>query len=138
MKVSERMTTEVSTVGPDTKAAFAFLKMVQFGFRHLPVIDFEGNVWGIVSYGDLREALQLKTSDQHLTIEHFEASPLIQDICTRHITSVTPDMDVRTAAKIMVKQKIGALPVMDDNRKLLGIITESDMLSIFVEIMDLL
>jgi predicted transcriptional regulator len=86
MKVVERMTTEISTVSPETKAAFAFLKMVQFGFRHLPVIDSDDKVWGIVSYGDLREALL----------------------------------------------------VMDQQKKLLGIITESDLLSTLVEFMDLL
>jgi CBS-domain-containing membrane protein len=93
--------------------------------RRLPVVDDDGFVAGIVVERDL-----LIAADRYLN------SPVdVARIMTRNVVTVGEATPVVDAAMLMVERKIGGLPVVDASRKLLGIITETDMLNALAAIL---
>jgi len=100
--------------------------------RHLLVTD-QGRLVGIVTEQDIRRALQLGAA----RLEFHELLYLldtvrVQDIMTTEVISVTPDTPVEEAARIMVENKIGCLPVLKGDM-LMGIVTRDDLLAALVD-----
>lgn len=101
--------------------------------RHLPVMD-HGRLVGIITWGDVREA---EPSPAEL-LEEWELDYLltkvkIRQIMTRKPLTINPEATVVEAANLMLSQKIGGLPVVDDAGQVVGIFTESDMLRTVAE-----
>lgn len=105
--------------------------MKECNIHRLPVVD-EGRLVGIVTLGDIREA---SPSDAHsLTIyelNYLIARLTVGEIMTRDPITVTPEMSIEAAARLMLEHKIGGLPVMEGDR-LVGIITETDIFRLLV------
>lgn len=101
--------------------------MKQNNIRHLPVVDDEGELVGFVTESDLR---------QFSFPSMIEAIPVHQVMVTNPRT-IDANASIEEAAKIIHDKKIGGLPVMDKGR-LVGVITASDLLSAFIEVMGLL
>lgn len=101
------------------------------GFRHLPVLD-AGRLVGIISDRDIKQSM---TSASLATEGHTR--DLLLDgltagqIMTRRVTTIGPSCGVEEAARLMATLKLSALPVTEDDR-LLGIVTETDVLHLFV------
>lgn len=98
------------------------------GVRRLPVVD-EGRLVGIVSDRDLREALPSTLS----TLSLWEATSRlagirVADVMKRSVLTTTPDADARDAAQTLLDHKIGALPVIDEAHRVVGILSVSDVL----------
>lgn len=98
------------------------------GFKHLPVLDGNGALVGIVTDRDLKRA----SASDATTLEVHELLYLldrvkIEEVMTRKPAAVTPDESVQAAAKLMTDRKIGCLPVMEAH-KLVGIVTKDDLL----------
>ena len=89
------------------------------GLRHLPVLDKEGALVGIVSEKDLLRA---------------GGQGSVQEVMTRDVITVTEYTALEDAARIMADHKISSLPVIRDDR-LVGIITETDLFLIFLELL---
>ncbi len=126
MQVRDVMVKRVVTIGPKEPAKRAWELMRDHHFRHLPVTD-GGRVVGIVSDRDLRPVL-LSPSLEELRVE---------EIMTGEPFTIDPEASVVEAARLMVDQKIGGLPVVSGD-ELVGIVTETDLLSILVELLGLL
>jgi CBS domain-containing protein len=125
------MTPDPITVGPNTTLPEAARLMKECNIHRLPVVDNERLV-GIVTLGDIREA---SPSNAH-SLSIYELNYLIArltvgEIMTRDPITVTPDMSVEAAARLMLEHKIGGLPVMDGDH-LVGIITETDIFRLLV------
>jgi len=95
------------------------------------VID-EGGLVGIVSDRDVKHALEAGRGRKKKVLNigglFFLLEPVyVREIMTKNVVSIDPDMTAREAAGIMVSQRIGALPVIEDG-KLVGILTETDLL----------
>jgi acetoin utilization protein AcuB len=122
MLVKYRMTKAPVTVGPDEWLSDAAHKMQAGGFRRLPVTS-NGKLVGILTDRDARQ--------RHGHLEHtrvgeaMSGSPLIV---------VTPEMTLEEAAAIMLEQQIGGVPVMAGDA-LVGIITASDVMRAFLDVM---
>ena len=106
----------------------------QRGIRHLPVLDGERLV-GIVSDRDLKRAMaspatSLETHELRYLLDHV----LVREIMTGGVITVRPTAPIEEAARLMVLEKIGALPVTEGER-LIGILTETDLLRLFVRAM---
>lgn len=131
MKIHDCITRELVTVSPKASAKEAFGLMKSMGIRHLIVVDNKMAV-GIVTDRDLRRprvADVFKSWDELYRIsDEFQ----VEDIMSTPITAIDEDADVKDAAKAMVQRRIGALPVTDRRRELVGIITESDLLRALV------
>lgn len=131
-RVQDWMTPTPYTCTPDASLADAWEIMAQHGIRRLPVID-RGRLVGIVSYGDLREAAPSSIAGLSLfEVSYFWARLSVRDAMTPDPITVTPETPVREAAQIMLDHKIGGLPVVDAQGRLVGIFTESDILRFVV------
>lgn len=124
MLVKDRMSPRFITIGPDASLADARSLLDQHRIRHLPVVQ-DGNPVGIITDRDIRSAAPASSLGQ----------VKVGEIMTRNLITVTPGTQVQEAAKLMVTHRIGGLPVQREG-KLVGIITETDLLNALVEIMD--
>lgn len=131
-RVSDWMTPHPHTCSPLDSLADAWEVMMQHNIRRLPVVDAEGQLVGIISYGDLREAAPSSIAGLSLfEVSYFWARLLVRDAMTPHPITIEPDASIQEAAQIMLAHKIGGLPVVT-NGHLIGIFTESDILRFVV------
>lgn len=131
MKVKECITKEVVTVSPEATAKEAFGMLKSMKIRHLVVVK-EGVIRGIVTDRDLRRPQasdMFKSWDELYRIsDDFQ----VEDIMTSPAITIDAEADIKEAARMMVKHRIGALPVTDAHRGLAGIITDIDLLKALV------
>lgn len=119
-------------VSDDIKKAFELMKMNKI--RHIPVLDGEKLV-GIVTNTDLRQVLVPLETDKTKEASLFTSKfSTVDQIMTKDPITVTPQTDIEKAAMLLQKNKIGGLPVVEKGR-LAGIITETDIFGVFIEIM---
>lgn len=130
MRVRELMTRTPITTGPDTSVLDARRRMLQERIRHLLVTEDE-RLLGIVTDRDIRLNLPSPaTSLSVWEINHLVARLTVGQVMSKYVITVDPDRDARDAARVMLDEKIGALPVVESER-LVGIITETDLLRAF-------
>jgi CBS domain-containing protein len=135
MLVKDVMQTSLTTVGPDTTLPEALRLMHQGRIRHLPVVA-DGKLVGIVSDRDLKRAMASPATSlaaQELTylLERLRLS----EIMTRSVITILPGAPVEEAARIMLREKISAVPVTEAGQ-LIGIVTETDVLRLFVRMQE--
>jgi acetoin utilization protein AcuB len=134
MLVGERMTKRPITVTEDTTLPEALELMRKEKIRRLPVLDKHGKLVGIVTELDLlRASPSPATSLSVYEIPYLLAKVKMREIMTTNVITVTEDTPIEEAARIMADNKIGGLPVMRDG-KLVGIITETDIFKLFLEL----
>jgi acetoin utilization protein AcuB len=133
--VRDRMSKHPITITADVHIDEALKMMRDNKVRRLPVIDREGRLVGIVSEMDLLYASPSPaTSLSVYEIHYLMARITVQDVMTKEVISIEEDTPLEEAARIMVDNKIGGLPVVR-NGKLVGIITETDLFKIFLELL---
>lgn len=131
--VKDYMSTSLITVSADESLRLAEDIMEMGHIRHLPVVD-NGKLVGIVSQRDLfRSSLSNLLSHKKSDVDLFEESVNLQEIMSNEVITVSPDTPFKEAAALMLSHKFGCLPVVDEKSKLLGLITESDVLRCFVK-----
>ena len=103
--------------------------------RHL-LVTLAGELLGIITDRDIRLSMPSQaTSLSVWELNYLLTKLAVSEVMTRSVITVGPDRDARDAAQIMLDHKIGALPVVDSG-KLVGIVTETDLLRAFVKIAD--
>ena len=133
MKVGELMTgTNLITARPGTPVMEARQTMLKERIRHLLITEDGGLLVGIVTDRDIRLNLPSQaTSLSVWEINHLLTKLTVGEVMTRAVVTIGPDREARDAAVLMLDHAIGALPVMDGGR-LVGIVTEADILRGFV------
>ena len=135
MLVGNRMTERPITVTEDASVEQALELMHTEHVRRLPVVDKEGRMVGIVSELDLlKVSPSPATSLSIYEIPYLLSKIKMKDIMTKDVVTVTEDTPLEEAARIMADNKIGGVPVMRGD-KLVGIITETDLFKLFVEML---
>ncbi|MFV0438682.1 MAG: CBS and ACT domain-containing protein [Desulfopila sp.] len=137
MFVSERMSRDLITARPDMKIADACTLMQEKNIRHLPVIDDKGVLLGMVSDRDVRSAMPstlLKKPDYDVTLGKIMDYP-VSDIMTREPIRVFMYYTIQDVLLIIRANKVGAMPVVDENNILHGILSTRDLLSAFIDVM---
>lgn len=135
MLVREYMTPNPVTVSPTASVPDALRIMREKSFRRLPVVDDKGALVGIVTEKDLLAALPSPATTLAVwEIPEILSKLKIEKVMTAHVVTVSEDVPVEDAARIMTDREIGALPVMKGNT-LAGIITESDIFKVLLEMM---
>lgn len=135
MLVKDRMTQDPVTVTPATSVSEALNVMRQHSVRRMPVVDKRGRLVGIVAEKDLLYASPSPATSLNVYEIGYLLSKLkIKEIMTKDVVTVDEDAALEEAARIMVDNAIGGLPVMrgDD---LVGIITETDIFKVLMEMM---
>lgn len=131
MLVGDVMHADVVTIEPATSLAEAVRLAQQRGIRHLPVLDGNDLV-GIVSDRDLKRAMASPaTSLSAHELRYLLDRVRVGEIMTRAVITTGPMLALEEAARVMVREKISALPVTEMGR-LVGIVTETDVLDVFV------
>lgn len=127
LPVKSVMTLHPAAVGPEDPLGDAARMMVEGGFRHVPVVDADERVVGMLSERDVRARLGVE-------VERFPgaASELLDEAVettmSRTPITVEPDTPLRDVIGILADEKVGALPVVDEEERLLGIISYLDLL----------
>jgi CBS domain-containing protein len=119
--VSEVMSKPVLTVEVNETLWDAWQLLFVSGLRHLVVIDVNAKCVGVLSDRNI-------LADVPATLDHL-GKRLVRDILAHvPMARVHPNADPREAAKLMREHSIEAIPVLDDEEKLVGIVTESDVI----------
>jgi CBS domain-containing protein len=127
--VGQLMIRNVQAVFSDDPLADAAGRMAQHGIRHLPVVDGELRVRGILSERDVREA----TGQGLLEVAEAERSAWVRrqkvkDVMTAEPRTITEEEPLANAVRALVEDRFGALPVVDADDHLLGILSYVDLL----------
>ena len=129
MLVKDVMHADVATVPPGAPLSEAFRLMRQRRIRHLAVVDDSALV-GIVSDRDLKRALPPSASASSGLAPELAALP-VERVMTRPVITTGPRVSVEEAGRVMISEKISALPVTEGGR-LVGIVTETDVVMLLV------
>jgi acetoin utilization protein AcuB len=127
MRVSELMSKGIVTIDASASCHKAVERMFHHKLRHLPVTGSDGQLVGIVTDRDLRHHLFAVGAFEHRDFDILLRSVSVSNIMSSPVISVAPDEPIEVAASLMLKDKVGALPVMEGGRPI-GIITETDLL----------
>jgi acetoin utilization protein AcuB len=135
MLVGKRMTRNPITIAPDISIAEAMERMKRERVRRFPVLDKGRKMVGIVAYDDLLHASPSSvTSLSMWEVSYLLSQVKVSEVMTRKVITVSEDATLEEAARLMVDNKIGGLPVMRDG-VVVGIITESDIFKVFLELL---
>ncbi|MGB5833833.1 MAG: CBS domain-containing protein [Thiohalocapsa sp.] len=123
MLVSDYMTRTPVTIGKDADYGAAFDIMETKNLHHLPVVDAGNEVVGILTRRDLQ-----------LAARHFQEAPVeVVDVMHTPVVTATPETNLVDAATMMMDNRIGCLPVLDGGRKVVGMVTETDLFRALID-----
>jgi acetoin utilization protein AcuB len=135
MLVKEVMTPNPVVIEPNIPVTRAQRLMKKDNIRHLPVIRKGRDLVGLVTRDALNRALPSELSSLSIwEINYHLANIEVRDVMVKKVLTVTEDVTVEDAARIMIDKKIGSLPVMRDGQ-LVGIVTDIDLLEALSNLM---
>ena len=135
MQVRELMSTDLVTLTEDETLAHAQRCMARGRIRHLPVVR-DGRLTGLITHRDLLAAsfsifAEIERNEQRRIFDTVR----VVEAMHRDVVTVSADLGVAKAASILLENKYGCLPVVDDQSTLLGIVTEADFLRLTVRLL---
>lgn len=143
--VADIMSSTVETVGPDCSLTNAAHRLVSRGISGLPVVDAQQKLVGVITEADFLQALGVPAGNHSQgvwqTLEAMfahrpdvkNADGLVADLMTRNVVTVTPDQNLHDVLEAMKKHKIKRLIVCDDQARVTGMITRSDLVRAFFD-----
>jgi CBS domain-containing protein len=133
LKVGDIMSADVSTVGANDKLSVAEALMKHEGIRHLPVVNEDGHLCGIITKRDLFRGALLRALGYGSRAENQVLNSIvIKEAMTDDVLTTKPGTPLAEAAKLMIKYKVGCLPVVDGER-LVGMLSEGDFVKLMTE-----
>ena len=127
MKIRDMMIPDPITVGMHASIGDAIELMKVNSIRHLPVVSAGNHLEGFLTLADLKQGL----------IPSMVGDLTLKDLMIKNPITVDPDEEIEYAARLIYQHKIGGLPVAKRN-KLMGIITATDLLRTFIDMMGIL
>mgnify|MGYP001040936510 FL=1 len=135
MLVKDQMTPNPICGHPETPVAEAQTLMQENNIRHLPILDEDNKLVGLVTQRSLMHAVPDDLSQfSPFVVNYVLAKLQAKNIMVRDVVTIDPDTTIEEAARIMADKKIGCLPVMQDD-ELVGIISDSDLFNIMMELL---
>lgn len=134
MLVQDIMTPDPVTIDASEKISQALLLMYDHDIRHLPVID-KGRLVGIVSDRDIKQTMGPPTNLKG-PLDDIEAGQPVSVIMTRNPVSVRPGDPLRKAISQILENRISGLPVVDQESRLVGFVSETDIMEYCLDLMD--
>jgi CBS-domain-containing membrane protein len=126
------MTPEPATVSRRTSVKEALTLLARRRVTALPVVEPSGRLYGIVSEADLISETvprDPRAQERPVMVESLYPPHEVADVCTRSVVSVRADDDVATAVELMTATGAKSLPVLDDEERLVGIVSRSDVVA---------
>lgn len=134
--VADIMTRNIITLREEENLLSIQDGMERFSLRHLPVVDGEKLV-GLITHRDIlrftHSCLRNRSIDRAIDTKKQEEI-FVASVMTRKVKTVSPDTPLKRAAKILVDNRIGCLPVVEADNKLVGIITEHDFAKLYLNV----
>jgi acetoin utilization protein AcuB len=135
MFVKDRMTPDPFTGHPEMSVTDAQDLMKAKGFRHLPIVDENKKLVGLITKGSLASALPSDTSNlSRFEVNYVLAKIKVKSIMVDDVVTASPDTPIEIAARMMADNLIGSLPVLDQG-ELVGIITDRDLFFTMVSLL---
>lgn len=145
MNIKEMMTKDVVTVKEDDTVEKCANLLANHHFSGLPVVDDAGYVKGIITEGDLIRhnsnvqvpafmeflggIIYLDDPNEFLDNVKKSMGYFVKTVMTEDVVSISPNDQVKNAAKLLVRNQIKRLPVLDENEKLVGIVSRKDIMN---------
>ena len=126
MQGRDHMSVHPVTILQDVDYKVALELMQDRSLHHVPVLDSSHKLVGIVTERDLLLA----------AIQYLQSAIEVSEVMHRNVVTATPDMPLAEAAKLLAKNKIGGLPVVDSLGSVVGVITETDVLKAFIAVLN--
>ena len=135
LKVADIMSRELVTLAEDDTLADARACMERGRIRHLPVVR-DGRLVGLVTHRDMLAAsfsvfAEVSAREEKRLFSRIPVGELMHDVI-----SVAPESSVREAARLLLDNRFGCLPVVAKDGRLVGIITEADFLRLAVRMLE--
>jgi acetoin utilization protein AcuB len=127
MKIKSLMIPNPITISAHASISDALERMKANFIRHLPVVSRDNGLLGFLTLADLKQGL----------IPSMLGDLKLSDIMIKNPITVSPEDDIERAAQLIYKKKISGMPVVS-HQKVVGIITESDILRAFIDMMGIL
>lgn len=131
--IDEIMSDELQTLTEESTLADAKKLMADARIHHIPIVNGEHRLVGLVSHRDVLAAAESKLSNAGLAQNPDEIR--VSDFMTRDVTTVDPRANLRQAAIYLQKHSYGCLPVVE-GETLIGIITDSDFVSVAINLLE--
>jgi CBS domain-containing membrane protein len=133
IQVRDLMTDTVFTLRPQDDLAALYDLMDTKHIRHVPIVDRERDLVGLVTHRDLSRSALGPQEDAPLSLQReMLRRRKVREIMATEVDTVEPDEDLRMAAQMLIENKIGCLPVVEGTH-LVGILTESDFVRHYVQ-----
>jgi CBS domain-containing protein len=120
--VADVMTAKVTSLAPDRSVLDAVSLFSECGFRHLLIVDGDGNLAGVLSDRDALRSMA-RTHDPERT--------RVSSVMAHDLIVATPNMPLANAIELLVANRINCLPVVDTSGRVCGILTTTDLLKAF-------
>jgi CBS domain-containing protein len=130
--VADLMTRKVITVQEDEPIGDLETWMDRFRFRHLPIVGADGTLVGLITRTDFLHAALGKGPDGK-DIAKVTPETKASAIMRRGVVTAKPDAELTTALRVMLHEKLGCLPVINEDGTLVGIVTETDFARLTLE-----
>ena len=125
MLVSDYMSASPVTIREDANYRTAFEIMKKQDLHHIPVANIDNDVVGILSRRDLQ-----------LAASHYQEAPVeVSEVMHKRVIMIEPGANLATAAARMMENRIGSLPVSENGRQAIGMITETDLLRALIAVL---
>jgi acetoin utilization protein AcuB len=135
MLVKDQMTPDPICGHPDMPVAEAQALMQENNIRHLPILDADKRLVGLITQRSLMQAVPSDLSQfSPFVVNYILAKLQAHNIMVRDVFTIDPDTTIEEAARVMADKKIGCLPVVQDG-DLVGIISDSDLFNIMVNLL---
>jgi acetoin utilization protein AcuB len=137
MFIDKSMTRDVITVDPEDNLLEAEERMRKHRIHQMPVVDRDNTVLGIITDRDLRSALpsDLLYDEEALKAQELAASIKVKEVMAREVITLSPANTLEDALVLMETKPVGAFPVVDEHRKLKGIISIRDLMRSFINVL---
>ena len=131
--VDEIMTTEVFTLPATATMADAIRAMAGRSIRHIPILDSEGNLEGLVTRHDVMDVMDSTLSAK--AAQRDAATITLAEIMTRDVLTVDAGANLRRAALFLEEHEFSCLPVIKEGR-LSGIVTDADLVAVAINLLE--
>jgi CBS domain-containing protein len=132
--VREVMSQPAITIAWDRSILEASGLMESNNIRRLPVVDEDGLLVGIVSLGDVREAMSVYQTANPYAPDSDHVLLAVDEVMTTPAISVGPDARLLDVVRLMLEHKIGGVPVVDEAGHPAGMVTESDLFRLMIDL----
>lgn len=129
------MTTPVICTEPDARITDVLDIMKKNNLHRIPVTDANGTLVGLITEGMISGAGGNATSLSIYELNYLLSKTKVKTVMQKRVATIHPENLMEKATEKMLKEDIGCLPVVDDQNKVVGILTQNDVFKSFLEVL---